>query len=659
MFFKNPKIAEQLNHLVANSNIFVALGAPFCRILEKKISQKQTLNREQTLQTIIQQIANEEITVNLKKLINSQLITGNDQVSRILNEAEFTDKKYSYLKNAYILYEMIHDKKNSQAIMVDLSKSQYFKNVALDAFKSTPQSNEPIKLTNVSKTLSSHQAIQQQWKLLADTALASKQKKILSVSSSKKAADVVHGAIMLSQAERVNYAVSIKNGVFVTANNQLFDTRDYTSHEKNGYAAYVMNTSGELSVFDHLHGKGLFYHSSVNAGKSVIAAGELNVSNGKLISITQYSGHYQPSLDSMLSLLNSWENEMDMSHVTIVLISKLPLTQSLNLTYQVQNGMHTYKASELLEHAVTLKLYATQTSIFKTFPKHFDPLDDLQTNTNSRQILLQLSPADRGLMLGLTRLYRQLDPNVITTHDQIDKLTMGASRLIDNYKLNLIMRVQRASEQDHENEISPKILLAMKESLFKFDLEKNLNSVSSQLMELSNLNKELSSVEMSQGNFDNASPAAKNDFIVLSAMRSPLIHLLNDMEIKFLDYSNFKQPKKEADKMRIDLASNYFKVMIDVPELMKKVVLADSPEKLQNLAVELTVYYDQFKSEAKHRGIGRFKKGKLSGLIEEFSEKIQEVKSKLDDPKQLIPEPSTKIQQDESASLSQRHRKFS
>jgi hypothetical protein len=58
-------------------------------------------------------------------------------------------------------------------------------------------------------------------------------------------------------------------------------------------AIFVMDTSGELLLTcDHAPNR--FHHSSFVAGAPVIAAGEMRVHRGKLVAITNRSGHYAP-----------------------------------------------------------------------------------------------------------------------------------------------------------------------------------------------------------------------------------------------------------------------------------------------------------------------------------------------------------------------------
>lgn len=99
----------------------------------------------------------------------------------------------------------------------------------------------------------------------------------------------------LNAAERANYKLTIRNGRVYDSAGKLFDTRgakSIHSHGSNKTAIFVMDEQGSLYAGSHEYGK--FHHSSFLAGEPVAAAGEIEISNGVLRSITDQSGHYWP-----------------------------------------------------------------------------------------------------------------------------------------------------------------------------------------------------------------------------------------------------------------------------------------------------------------------------------------------------------------------------
>ena len=74
---------------------------------------------------------------------------------------------------------------------------------------------------------------------------------------------------------------------------------------RNGKAIFVIDPQGRIWLtFDHKYGR--IHHSSLVAGGPVLAAGEMLIDTGQLISISNESGHYHPppaSIDVALTIL--------------------------------------------------------------------------------------------------------------------------------------------------------------------------------------------------------------------------------------------------------------------------------------------------------------------------------------------------------------------
>jgi hypothetical protein len=87
------------------------------------------------------------------------------------------------------------------------------------------------------------------------------------------------------------------------ASPEPFDTaKMFSKFMGAGYSIYVMDKSGR--IFAAQHKVGLFHHSSFLAGGSVAGAGEIKVDQGTIKSITNKSGHYQPTALEMLQVFN-------------------------------------------------------------------------------------------------------------------------------------------------------------------------------------------------------------------------------------------------------------------------------------------------------------------------------------------------------------------
>jgi hypothetical protein len=134
---------------------------------------------------------------------------------------------------------------------------------------------------------------------------------------------------MLSPEERDTYRKEIINGKFSVRQEDNtyipFDTSIYLSHNKKGYAAFVMNRNGEFSFFNHHKMTDGIAHSSMNAGKGVIYAGEAEIINGELKTLTNYSGHYLSQVENVFKVLQAMKRQgVNISQATCVLFQPIP-----------------------------------------------------------------------------------------------------------------------------------------------------------------------------------------------------------------------------------------------------------------------------------------------------------------------------------------------
>ncbi len=104
----------------------------------------------------------------------------------------------------------------------------------------------------------------------------------------------------LDSVARKSYEVRIAGQrLFVSSDGYSlpYDTRGYDSaliNSKNsGLAIYVVSPDQKLYAGESVFGK--FHHSSFLGGAPVLAAGELRCEDGRLVRITDQSGHYRPS----------------------------------------------------------------------------------------------------------------------------------------------------------------------------------------------------------------------------------------------------------------------------------------------------------------------------------------------------------------------------
>lgn len=122
----------------------------------------------------------------------------------------------------------------------------------------------------------------------------------------------------LSTTERAQYALTFVSSAIRDASGNLFDTGDAaTVHSSSGRAIFVMDENGEFYASKYQM-VGDFHHSSLVAGAAVAAAGELEVDNGALKTISDKSGHYRPRrpyTDQAIDCLT--QNGIDLQGVTL------------------------------------------------------------------------------------------------------------------------------------------------------------------------------------------------------------------------------------------------------------------------------------------------------------------------------------------------------
>ena len=98
-----------------------------------------------------------------------------------------------------------------------------------------------------------------------------------------------------SEQEREQYELTVDNGTIKQGKPpQVYDTGSLQSFfEGSGWAIFVMSEDGRIYSAPQLIGR--FQHSSFFAGGALASAGEIRVENGRLIGISNKSGHYRPN----------------------------------------------------------------------------------------------------------------------------------------------------------------------------------------------------------------------------------------------------------------------------------------------------------------------------------------------------------------------------
>jgi hypothetical protein len=108
------------------------------------------------------------------------------------------------------------------------------------------------------------------------------------------------------QADRAKYTIKFEKGKVYGSTGRVYDTHapggvKAPGHEK---AIYVMDASGDFyaSTYEEV---GRFHHSSLFGGEPVAAAGEIEIVDGKVVSINNKSGHYVPGKQELQQAVQS------------------------------------------------------------------------------------------------------------------------------------------------------------------------------------------------------------------------------------------------------------------------------------------------------------------------------------------------------------------
>lgn len=93
----------------------------------------------------------------------------------------------------------------------------------------------------------------------------------------------------------------------------------YSKEAGDGYAIYVMSPDGDIYVSGHEVGR--FHHSSFLAGGEAAGAGEVKIIDGRVIALTNKSGHYAPTYVHVAQTLREFRDSLgqDLSQVELIL----------------------------------------------------------------------------------------------------------------------------------------------------------------------------------------------------------------------------------------------------------------------------------------------------------------------------------------------------
>ena len=271
---------------------------------------------------------------------------------------------------------------------------------------------------------------------------------LLDVYSHAKITDCCRKPTFLHAEERASFNLDIYNGLFYK-DGEIFDSARSISHQKPRYIAFTLNTNGELSVFNHLDGevdeKGyVFVHSSMNSGAPVLAAGEMEIVNGQLITITSFSDHYKPTLFSIARFLEYLcDREMDLSKTKVLLfyspntdtglqsipikvegsrrtwhsISAIDIIKNANGVIEdniatMQNYLNS-KKTKFKQKIIKIDLTIKKVELFHAVIKELNDIKQIMKGSSSYLVLRESLKAIDQIIMGFQDAYKRLRPRGI------------------------------------------------------------------------------------------------------------------------------------------------------------------------------------------------------------------------------------------------------
>jgi hypothetical protein len=97
--------------------------------------------------------------------------------------------------------------------------------------------------------------------------------------------------------------------VLANSSHAVPEGKHFYPETESDFGGFVMGMSREIYMNQHVtRGSGQhasFYHSSYFAGKGVLCAGTIKITNGRVVAISNGSGHYAPRTSELVTLINT------------------------------------------------------------------------------------------------------------------------------------------------------------------------------------------------------------------------------------------------------------------------------------------------------------------------------------------------------------------
>lgn len=146
--------------------------------------------------------------------------------------------------------------------------------------------------------------------------------------------------VALDAPQRIPFRITVDNGHLYRNGKPFATESERTWHNGDGFVIFVMDCYGNLYAASH---GSVFFHSSFLADAPVAMAGELKTdAEGKILFISNKSGHYAPDTSAVIRMLKYFESKgVDLSTTDFEEISASSAKQfanALDFLLQVEQG---------------------------------------------------------------------------------------------------------------------------------------------------------------------------------------------------------------------------------------------------------------------------------------------------------------------------------
>jgi hypothetical protein len=104
--------------------------------------------------------------------------------------------------------------------------------------------------------------------------------------------------VYFTQEEKQKHTMFVQNGKLVDFKGKALDPEIAKYAKRSGFAIFVLTQEGDF-IYSFDAEQQVLHHSTLNAAQDVLAAGDMLISNGEILKISNISGHYRPKPESL------------------------------------------------------------------------------------------------------------------------------------------------------------------------------------------------------------------------------------------------------------------------------------------------------------------------------------------------------------------------